>query len=231
MTREPERENFSAREAERKTLDWSQFKAILCCDSNFRMFVLARFLTQISLVGLVFYTIYGVRELGLTEANAGALFSVLMISATIANPILGRVGDTFGHRRVIAGCLVAVGMGAVVAMLAPSAEWLYLVFILSGFGHVGSWTIAMAMTVEFGTEDTRPYYIALTNTLIAPATLIAPFLGGWLVDHLGFDAMFTLAITAALMAISVLMFLVHDPHPRDDNGIGRWWRRRLAGGN
>jgi hypothetical protein len=49
----------------------------------------------------------------------------------------------------------------------------------------------MTMTVDFSSEDERPFYIGLAQTLTAPATIIAPLIGGWIADsqalypHLG----------------------------------------------
>jgi MFS family permease len=212
MTREPERE-IPVQQKERP-LGWSYFKTILRADGNFRLFILARFLTQFGVMATAFYTIYGVRHLGLDEVAAGGLYSVLTLSATVANPILGWLGDRWGHRLVFAGALLAVAGGALLAIAAPNANWLYPVFALAGIGHVGSWTIAMTMTVEFGTEDDRPYYIGLTNTLIAPATLVAPFIGGWLADAVGFGATFTLAAVASIITVAILTLVIHDPQPR-----------------
>ena len=69
----------------------------------------------------------------------------------------------------------------------------------------------LTITVEFGSEFERPYYIGLANTLIAPATLIAPVLGGFLADTVGFQATFGLALVASLLAVLVLMVVMRDP--------------------
>ena len=216
MMREPERE-IPAQQKEHP-LGWSHFKTILRGDSNFRLFIVARFLAQFGAMATTFYTIYGVRHLGLDEVAAGGLYSVLTLSATVANPALGWLGDRWGHRLVFAGSLLAVAGGAILAIVAPDATWLYPVFALAGVGHAGAWTIAMTMTVEFGTEDDRPYYIGLTNTLISPATLIAPFIGGWLADAMGFGATFTLAAVASIITAMILVFVLHDPQPRKRRG-------------
>lgn len=213
MTREPDRE-LPEKKDDEQPLGWSHIKTILRADPNYRIFIAARFLAQFGAMATAFYTIYGVRHLGMDELAAGGLYSVMTLTATIGNPILGWLGDRWGHRFVFAGTLLAVTGGAVLAIAAPNATWMYPVFALAGIGHVGSWTIAMTMTVEFGTEDDRPYYIGLTNTMIAPATLIAPFIGGWLADTLGFGATFTLAAVASIITAVVLLFVIHDPQPR-----------------
>ena len=69
----------------------------------------------------------------------------------------------------------------------------------------------MVMTVDFGTEVERPMYIGLSQTLTAPATIIAPIIGGWIVDTAGFIPTFTISTTLSVVMIAILIFLVKDP--------------------
>ncbi|HNS61657.1 MAG TPA: hypothetical protein PKK96_11680, partial [Anaerolineales bacterium] len=55
-------------------------------------------------------------------------------------------------------------------------------------------------------------YIGLSNTLITPATVTAPILGGWLIDTYGFGSTFGLATIIGIIAAVVLIFVVKDPH-------------------
>ncbi|MBI3168025.1 MAG: MFS transporter, partial [Chloroflexi bacterium] len=71
--------------------------------------------------------------------------------------------------------------------------------------------IGMTMTVDFGNEDERPIYIGLSQTLTAPTTIIAPILGGWIVDSAGFIPTFTISTMISLVMIGILVFLVKDP--------------------
>jgi predicted MFS family arabinose efflux permease len=69
----------------------------------------------------------------------------------------------------------------------------------------------MAITVEFGTEETRPTYIGLSNTLVAPFTILAPLLGGWLTDAFSFQATFMTSAVIGLGVTILLMLLVRNP--------------------
>ena len=73
--------------------------------------------------------------------------------------LLGWLGDRTSHRLMFALGVLLAGAGAAVALFAPQLEWFYVVFALAGFANAGLWTTAMAMTVEFGSEEERPYYI------------------------------------------------------------------------
>ena len=88
---------------------------------------------------------------------------------------------------------------------------LYLAFVLAGLGVVCLWTIALAMTLEFGVESERPAYIGLANTLVAPATILAPLLGGWLADTAGYAAAFQTSLVSSILCLLVLVAFVRDP--------------------
>ncbi len=190
---------------------WPNLRDILRRDVNFRWFIAARVLTQFAWMATSFYTIYAVRQYEMDEQTAGLMTSVLLLGQTFANPLIGWVGDRFGHRRVFMGGLMVMLASIVVALVMPHTGWFYLVFGLAGFAQAVFWTTTMAMTVEFGEETERPYYIGLTNTLIAPATILAPIIGGWLVDAFGFQAMFAVTLVAGLVGVMVLQLAVLDP--------------------
>jgi MFS family permease len=65
--------------------------------------------------------------------------------------------------------------------------------------------------LEFCADEDRPTYIGLSNTLLAPATALAPLLGGWLAAQLGFPPMFALAALLAGLGAALLIALVHEP--------------------
>lgn len=190
---------------------WPNLRDILRRDVNFRWFVGARVLAQFAWMATSFYTIYAVREYQMDEQTAGLMTSVLLLGQTLANPIIGWVGDRFGHRRVFVGGLLVMTVSIALALASPQMGWFYVIFGLAGLAQAVFWTTTMAMTVEFGDETDRPYYIGLTNTLIAPATILAPIAGGWLVDAFGFHVMFLVALTAGLLGAVVLQVAVLDP--------------------
>jgi MFS family permease len=128
----------------------------------------------------------------------------------VLNPLMGWLADRWSGRNVMALGLTAGGMSGLLAWLAPHMSWFYLVWILMGVAKVAIWTIGLTMILEFGTEDERPAYIGLANTLIAPATIAAPFLGGWLADLLGYQATFIASAAAAALTVLALWIFVID---------------------
>jgi MFS family permease len=124
---------------------------------------------------------------------------------------MGWLGDRWGHRTLLEAGALAAAASALIAWRAPSPDWFYLVFILAGIATVSVWTISLAMILEFGSEAERPAYIGLANTLIAPATILAPFLGGWLAQLAGYPAAFFASAIGGFGTAVILHLLVQDP--------------------
>jgi MFS family permease len=98
-----------------------------------------------------------------------------------------------------------------IAWLSPSLGWFFVVMVFWGFTSGIVYTLGMAYTLEYGDDLQRPTYIGLANTLIAPVTIVAPFIGGWLADSAGYPSTFLVAAGAGLLTFLVLHFFVTDP--------------------
>ena len=190
---------------------WENVGIILRKDRNFRWFLVVQLVSQFSLMAIGFYTIYAVRQFGMNAETAGFMTGLMLLVQMVCSPLVGWLGDRWGHRRVYAAGMLTMAMSIVLAITAPGIDWFYLVFALAGFANAVRWTNVLTMTVEFGNAIDRPYYIGLANTLIAPATLVAPLIGGFLVDASGFPAMLVVTLAASLLTAFVLMIIMHDP--------------------
>jgi MFS family permease len=213
LTREPE--DTEKVIPEEKSHFWDDSKKILRRDKNFNWFLSARFLSQFATMGFSFYIIYALREFAMDEVTAGYLTATLTVSQTIANASMGWLGDRWGHRTMLLLGAFTGLISCVLAWNATSIAWFYPMFALAGFTYVSIWTSGLVMTVDFGTETERPIYIGLAQTLTAPATIIAPLLGGWIADTVGFIPTFSISAVLSIMVILILMFLVRDPRKQN----------------
>lgn len=144
------------------------------------------------------------------ETAAGVMTSVLMLGQMFANPLLGWLADRWSRQKVLMIGGIASVLGAFTAWLAPDLGWFYLVMILTAIANASFWSIGLAQTLTYGTEDERPVYVGLANTLIAPAAILAPVLGGWLADLGGYSLAFITAGGAGIITSIVLAVFVSD---------------------
>jgi len=189
---------------------WEKVRKNLKHDLNFRWFLVTRMLSQFGMMAFAFYIVYAVKYHNMNDVTAGLMTGTLFIIQVVANPLLGWIADRMGCKGVLEiGALFAM-FSSLLAWQAPSLNWFYLVFILDGVANTAFWTIGMAYTMDFGPKEERPTYVGMSNTLIAPATILAPFLGGWLADRAGYSSTFITAAVMSLLTAVLLHFFVHD---------------------
>ncbi len=191
-------------------LFWNNVYAILKRDKPFRSFLLTRVLSQFGNMAFAFYTVYAVRRHGISEVTVGVMTSVWMISQVAANPVLGWLADRWSRKYILEMGAVSAMFSAVLAWLAPNIGTFFIVVILAGIASTAFWTIGMTLTLDFGKDEEKPTYVGLANTLIAPATILAPLIGGWLADQAGYSITFLSAAMASLATVVVLHYTVHD---------------------
>jgi MFS family permease len=192
---------------------WGDLGRILKRDGRFRWFLTARIFSQVALMGFAFYTVYAVRTHGVSEMVVGGMTTTMLATQIAGNMSMGWIGDRWSRKGMMEVGLVAAGLSALLAWWAPSAGWFYLVYALAAIGNVSVWTIGLAMSLDFGEESERPAYVGLANTLVAPANILAPFIGGWLADLYGYPVAFAISAAGSLAA-ALIFHLKVDEHSR-----------------
>jgi MFS family permease len=197
---------------------WKESLRILKSNSNFIAFLVMRSLSQFAAMAFSFYVVYVVWNFGVSDAEAGLMTGFFLMSSILSSLVMGRLADRWSPRVVMIIGGLASTLSAALALIAPSAVWFYASFALTSIAVVAIWTIPLPLIVRFGTEEERPYYIGLSNTLSAPAAILAPVIGGWLADTVGFQFTFMVSIICGLLMAAMLAFVVKDP-PREQASI------------
>ncbi|HWQ46941.1 MAG TPA: MFS transporter [Longilinea sp.] len=205
-TREPEKQVNTIATPENINL-WKNVGQILKSDRPFLGFLISRMLLQFGMMASAFYMVYAVNIHHMDASTIGIMTGILFLTQVIANPVLGYVADHWSHKGVLEIGGIAAMLAAVLAWLLPDARWFALVMILNGISSVTFWTVGLAYSLEFGDDLTRPTYVGMANTLIAPCAILAPLLGGWIVDAAGYPAMFITAGAIALGTIFIFQFI------------------------
>jgi MFS family permease len=201
-------DHIPAKSKEMLEPEWTDIKRILSEDTVFRRFVLIRMLFQLGMVAFSYYAIYAVKELGVSLGMAGWLTGVLIFSEVIVNPLIGILGDRKGHRRVLAIGALAAFLSTILAARVTGVSAWFLIFALAGVGYAVGWTTTMVISLEFGQPHEQATYIGLSNTLLAPATFLAPFIAGWMIETHSYTVMFNsvagIFLIGAVLSVSLV---------------------------
>jgi len=73
-------------------------------------------------------------ELHTTQSTVTWVLTAYLLSASIMTPILGRVGDMMGKKRVFVNTLAALAVGSLLAAIASSIGVLIVARVIQGIG-------------------------------------------------------------------------------------------------
>ncbi|MGN6742008.1 MAG: MFS transporter [Amnibacterium sp.] len=142
--------------------------------------------------------------LGAPPSQTAWLVSGLYLATAIGQPVVGRLVDLYGARRLFLVGATLIGVGGLVGALAPSIGVLVLARVLLGLGTCAGYPAAMTLIRNEGrrTGQDRPAAV-LTVLAIATQTIavIGPSLGGLLIALGGWRATFALNVPLAIACL------------------------------
>ncbi|GAA4903509.1 MFS transporter [Actinomycetospora succinea] len=142
--------------------------------------------------------------LGAPPSQTAWLVSGLYLATAIGQPVVGRLVDLFGARRLFLAGAVLIGIGGVLGALAPTIGVLVIARVLLGLGTCAGYPAAMTL-IRGEADRTGRDSPAGVLTVLAVATqtvaVIGPTLGGFLIGVGGWRVTFTVNIPLALACL------------------------------
>jgi MFS family permease len=134
------------------------------------------------------------------------LISSLYLATAVGQPVVGRLIDMYGPRRLFLPATALVGLAGVVGTLAPNLAVLILARVILGFGTCAGYPAAMRL-IRDESERTGHDSPAFVLTVLAVSTqtiaVIGPSLGGLLIGLGGWRTTFAVNIPVALLAFAL----------------------------
>ncbi|MFS4106148.1 MFS transporter [Streptomyces sp. PD-S100-1] len=141
---------------------------------------------------------------GAPPAQTAWLISALYLATAIGQPVMGRLIDLFGPRRLFLTGTALTGVAGVVGMLAPGLGVLIAARVLLGFGTCAGYPAAMYLirgeARRTGQESPAGVLTALAVTTQTIA-VVGPSLGGLLIAVGGWRATLAVNIPLALVGL------------------------------
>ena len=130
-----------------------------------------------------------------------------------AMPLIGRLSDTWGHRRLFLASLVGFMVGSVAVALVPNLSWLIAARVFQAIGAGALVPISIAMAGDLFPAGSRGVPLGLIGASAEAGGVIGPLWGGIITRYLDWRWVFWINIPLALVVI-VLVFLLLRPSPR-----------------
>jgi MFS family permease len=190
---------------------WRRIPGMLRGHPNFVRYLIGNALLTLGTMGTALYIVYARRTFGISDAMAGNLTMAALLGQSLSAPIMGRLADRRGNKWLLQSAGLISGAAIMTVAFAPSAIWLYPAFMLVNVAAQASSISGMGITMEFSSQDEIPTFTALAGTISGVPMLLAPLVGGSLVDAGGFGLLFGVALTLALAGFAMMRLAVKEP--------------------
>ena len=126
---------------------------------------------------------------------------------------MGSLGDRFGRKRLLLAGLAIFGASSAACAFADSDGVLIAARAFQGIGGAAMMPLSLAMLpVLFHDREERTRAMSIWVTCSAIGLPLGPIVGGWLLDHFSWGAVFL--INVPLVAVGVLALSVYLPESR-----------------
>jgi MFS family permease len=183
---------------------------------RYRSLLNRRFLRFVALVWLAFVAMYVGFPLapnfladvrGWDVARIGTLGSFQALGMMLLTLLLGRLGDGHCARGLVVGQVLVWG-SALLLLLTGAFPALALAYLLRG-AYQGCRSLAQARATALGGETERGLLLGATETIIAVAQVVAPYVAGRLYAS---DPAYPFVASLALIPVALLLIVIGLPN-------------------
>ncbi|HEY6233067.1 MAG TPA: MFS transporter [Pyrinomonadaceae bacterium] len=133
----------------------------------------------------------------------------------------GSLGDHFGRKRIYTIGVVVFALASIACGLAANIHQLIFARAAQGVGGALLVPGSLAIISASFKDEARGKAIGTWSGFTAITAAIGPVLGGWLIEHVSWRAVFFINVP---LAVAVLILVVlHVPESRDEDSDGLDW--------
>lgn len=126
-----------------------------------------------------------------------------VVASTVMVPLWGKLSDLFGRKRTLLIGMTLFLIGSALCASAGSLEALIAYRVLQGIGSAALFTNAFAVTADLFAPAERSKWQGLFGAVFGVASVVGPYVGGFLTDHAGWHWVFLVNIPVGAIALAV----------------------------
>src|SRR6059058_4459131 len=139
----------------------------------------------------------------------------------------GSLGDHYGRRRIFLIGTALFALASAWCGLAPNTAQLISARAAQGLGAALLVPGSLAIISSSFPENERGRAIGTWSGFSAITTAVGPVIGGWLIEHISWRAVFFINIPIALLIIVISLWRVPESSDKESMGLD-WWGAILA---
>lgn len=165
---------------------------------------------------------------GVGAAVAQLAFSLSAFAIAVATLFYGPISDRVGRRPALIGGLLVYLAGSVLCALAPTIGVLILGRVVQAAGGCAGIVLSRAIVSDLYAREQSATVLAYITMAMVVAPMLAPVLGGFLTDLVGWRAVFLVGAAAGVLILVAVRAELAETAPPAARGHGRRARHGFA---
>jgi AAHS family 4-hydroxybenzoate transporter-like MFS transporter len=153
------------------------------------------------------------REWHVARAAFSPILALGMAGMAAGSPFAGYVGDRFGRRTALIGCVLLFGGATILTAYSHGLLELAALRFVTGMGAGGALPNASALSAEFAPRRWRPVAVTFTIVCVPLGGMIGGVAAGWILPVLGWRAMYVFGGAAPIL-LAILLYVALPESPR-----------------
>lgn len=138
------------------------------------------------------------------------VFSIFLLTNAIATPIYGKLADSIGRKPMFIGGITIFIFGSVMSGLSHSMLVLIIWRAVQGIGAGSILPISNTIIADIYPLEKRAQVLGLNSSAWGIASVIAPLLGGFIVDQLSWHWIFFINLPIGLIVMILVQLYFHE---------------------
>ncbi len=147
-----------------------------------------------------------------------------LLASTSMIPIYGKLSDLYGRKVVVLVGVILFLAGSILSGQARSMVELIVFRALQGLGSAGIFSTAFTVVADLFSPAERGRYQGIFGAVFGIASVIGPWLGGFLTDNLSWRWVFYVNMPVGLVALLFIVFQMPALRPKLERKVRiDWW--------
>lgn len=134
------------------------------------------------------------------------VFSIYLLMSAIMTPIYGKLADRQGRKTVfIIGISIFI-IGSTLCGFSQSMEFLIISRAIQGIGAGSILPLSLTIIADLYTAEERANIMGLNNAAWGIASIVAPLIGGMIVQYMSWHWIFLINVPIGIIVILMMIF-------------------------
>lgn len=136
--------------------------------------------------------------------------AIFVFMTTISTPIFGKLADSVGRKPIFLFGITLFIVGSALCGLAHNMVQLILFRVIQGLGSGAVQPVAMTILADMYEPERRAKMLGLNSGFWLVASIIAPLLGGFVIQKLSWHWVFYINVPIGLLALILVIIFMNE---------------------